>query len=744
MSRTPPSSLALAATLAASALPAALEAQVAPVAVPRDSTRRDSTRREPARRDTARLAGVRVVGVRRRPYVAPTAAAGSRLDVPLRDVPQSIQVVTRELLADRGTTQIGRALETVSGVAPAVDYGGNGAPFYYVRGFSTEANSLRDGFRSYGYLAPRDVQNVDRFELLKGPSSVLYGQSGTLGGTLNTVSKRPDLVERRELALVAGSFGQVRPTADLGGALGTRAAYRLNLAYDDAGSYRDFVHHRSVDVAPALLVGVGGGTLTLLGEYTHQRFRGFDFGFPTTPAALALPVRRYYGIPGRDGGTNQGTTGLAEWVRPLGRAVLDTGGRAADAADDTTRALSLREAVFAGGSRMTAFESFVGSSPAGSAPVNFLCPTSDERTRDYAWQNELRARFRAGGVAHRALVGTEVARTTDASAGACLDEGIPVDLAAPDYAPAYGAASPFNVKTRRADNVAVFIQDYVALAPRVTLNAGVRVDHVRTTVRDDATTGPTAGQLTDDQRDWHASPRVGLAYAASASTSLYGGYSTSFQSQLGHDAGNLAFKPEIGRQVEVGAKGQTADGRFTGTLAVYDLVRRNVLTTDPANPRNSVPTGAQRSRGVELDLAAAPVAGLALTGSYGFTDATVTADNDLPVGTRLLAAPRHTGSAWARYEWLSGALQGVGVGAGVVAASRREASQPNSFQLPAFVRTDASLSYRWRAGGHAWTAQANLLNAFDRRYFLGGGSGFGWTILPAAPRSLQGRLQVAL
>ncbi len=716
---------ALAAVLTAAAPRAG--AQAAPAAP--ETARRPAARRDTTRRDTARLESVRVVAARRRPYVAPSAAVGSKLDVPLRDVPQSVQVVTRELLEDRGVTQIDRALETVSGVAPAVDYGGNGAPFYYIRGFSTEANGLRDGFRSNGYLAPRDVQNVDRFELLKGPASVLYGQSGTLGGTLNTVSKRPEFAERREVGVVAGSFGQVRPSADLGGALGDGAAYRLNLAYDGAGSYRDFVSHRSADIAPALLVGVGGGTLTLLGEYTRQRIRGFDFGLPTTPAALALPINRYYGIPGRDGGVNEATTGLAEWVRPLG----GTSGTAADSA----RGLSLREAVFAAGSRLTAFESFVGSSPAGTDPINYLCPQADENARDYAWQNELRARFRAGGVAHTALVGTELARTQGRAAGACLADGIPVDLAAPDYMPTIPAPAPYGPTERRADNLGLYVQDFVALTARATLNAGVRVDRVRTTVR-------TAEPNFDERSGWYASPRVGLAYAVGPATSLYGGYSTSVQSQLGHDADRVAFTPERGAQLEVGAKQQAADGRLTGTLAVYRLTRRNVLTTDPANPRASVQTGEQRSRGVELDLAAAPVAGLALTGSYGFTDATVTADNDLPVGTRLIAVPRHTGSVWARYEWAAGALRGAGVGAGVVAASRREASEPNSFTLPGFARADASLSYRWRAGGAGWTAQANLLNAFDRRYYLGGGSGFGYTVLPAAPRSLQARLQVAL
>ena len=686
-----------------------------------------------------RLAPVRVTAGRS--YVAPGAAVGAKLDVPLRDVPQSVQVVTRTLLEDRGTLRIGQALETVSGVVPAVDYGGNGAPFYYVRGFSTEANSLRDGFRSYGYLAPRDVQPVERFEVLKGPASVLYGQSGTLGGTLNTVSKRADFVRRRELGLVGGSFGEVRPTVDLGGPLGGAgatavAAYRLNAAYDAGDSYRDFVRHRTVDVAPALTARVGDGTLTLLGDYTRQRFHGFDFGLPTTPAALALPVDRYYGIPDRDGGTNEGATGLAEYVRPLGhRAGAERGVPA-----DLSTGLSLREAVFAGGARMTAFESFVGSSPAGSDPVNYLCPQANERTRDYAWQNELLARFRSGGVAHRALVGTEFARTQDGSAGTCLEDGLPVDLAAPDYDPTVPAASAFPPKTRRADNVGLYAQDFVALGPRVTLNAGVRVDRVRTTIRDAAATGPTAGRLIDEQAEWHASPRVGLAYAAGPSTSLYGGYSTSFQSQLGHDASSVAFKPEVGAQFEVGAKRQSADGRFAGTLALYHLARRNVLTTDPTNPRNSVATGEQRSRGVELDVAAAPTAGLTLTGSYGFTDAAVTADNDLPVGARLIAVPRHAGSVWARYQAGVGRLRGWGAGAGLLASGAREASVPNTFRLPGFARADASLSH---ARG-PWTAQLNLLNAFDARYYLGGGSGFGYTILPGAPRSVQARLQLSL
>jgi iron complex outermembrane receptor protein len=139
-------------------------------------------------------------------YGAATSVSTTRTDTPLKDYPASIQVVPAEVLQDRGVTRIDQIADNVSGVHAEASYGGNGATFFNIRGFS-ESNGLRDGFRNYGYYAFRDVQNIDRVEVFKGPAGALYGGIGAVGGYIDTVSKRPERDNFGEVDVTAGTDG---------------------------------------------------------------------------------------------------------------------------------------------------------------------------------------------------------------------------------------------------------------------------------------------------------------------------------------------------------------------------------------------------------------------------------------------------------------------------------------------------------------------------------------------------------
>ncbi len=197
-------------------------------------------------------------------YITPTSTSTTRTDTPLKEYPASIQVVPNELLKDRSVTRIDQVADTVSGVHAEANYGGNGATFFNIRGFS-ESNGLRDGFRNYGYYAFRDVQNIDQVEIFKGPAGALYGGIGAIGGYINTVSKRPEWNDFGEVSGTAGSYDMARSTLDVNRVLNSDLSVRLNASAEHDSTFRDDTHDHSWSFAPAITWDDHDGTsLTLL------------------------------------------------------------------------------------------------------------------------------------------------------------------------------------------------------------------------------------------------------------------------------------------------------------------------------------------------------------------------------------------------------------------------------------------------------------------------------------------------
>ncbi|WP_308410454.1 TonB-dependent receptor plug domain-containing protein [Fischerella muscicola] len=188
-------------------------------------------------------------------YSVPSATTATKIDVPLRDIPQSIQVVPRQVIEDRQIVRIGETIENVSGVQELPGYGGSTSlTGYYFRGLSLAYQSLRNGFRDIGVIGGRDIANIERVEFFKGPASVLYGGRFSLGGLTNTVTKKPLEDPYYNIGATIGSYDFYRPTLDISGPLKSDRSllYRLNLAYQNSGSFRDFNENESFFIAPAI------------------------------------------------------------------------------------------------------------------------------------------------------------------------------------------------------------------------------------------------------------------------------------------------------------------------------------------------------------------------------------------------------------------------------------------------------------------------------------------------------------
>ncbi len=647
-------------------------------------------------------------------YSAATADSTSKTLIPLKDLPASIQVVPHEVLRDRGVTRTDQLLENVSGVLAESSYGGNGATFFNIRGFS-ENNGLRDGFRNFGYFGFRDVQNIERVEVFKGPAGALYGGVGAVGGYVNTVSKQPGLQNFGELGVTAGSYGLVRTALDVNRTLGNDVSIRLNGAYEDNSTFRHTGGYDSWSIAPAISWNDRHGTsLTLLTEFNHLNRDGFDFGVPNVANYRELSRTRYYGL--RDG------------VYP---------GVAGDYGKNDTQAVTVlfehalnddwkfRMASHYSRAHQLSTQTFPNSTTASGNLLDFsVYSGANETSKQYEVQAEILGEFSTLGFKHSLLAGVDYGYLEQGGLGSRVST-MTLDLFDPSFLSGLTPAGSLTSHQGQGKDWGAYLQDLIELTPQIKFLTGLRVDRFENRALEQ-------GSATGHGKQTAFSPRVGLVWQPTDSTSLFTDWSRSHAPNVAHSGSNTTYDAEVAEQVEVGIKQELIKDRLNATLALFDLKRTNILTTDPSNPLLQILAGKQTSRGVEFDLAGTITTGWKVIASYAYTDAVVKRDTNFPVGDTLSNVPHHHASAWSTYEFQS--LPGFGMGAGMYYVGRREANLPNTYKLPGYVRTDATLFYQYGA----WRTQLNVLNVFDRRYYTGGSAGvFNYTLDPGRPLSAQ-------
>lgn len=649
-------------------------------------------------------------------YLASTADSTSKTAIPIKDLPASIQIVPQEVLRDRGVTRTDQLLENVSGVLAESSYGGNGATFFNIRGFS-ENNGLRDGFRNYGYLAFRDVQNIERIEVFKGPAGALYGGVGAVGGYINTVSKRPGQQSFGEIGLTLGSYGIARTTLDINKALDNDVSIRLNSSFENNSTFRDNAGYDSWSIAPALSWTNGqGASLTLLTEFNHLNRDGFDFGVPNVSNYKELSRTRYYGLsngvyPGIAGDYGKNDTQSATVL--FEHALNDN--------------WKLRLASHYSHVHQLSTQTFPNGTVATGNLLDFSVYRGvDEASKQYSVQAEVLGNFSAGRFKHSLLTGFDFGYLQQGGSGSEVST-LTLDLFNPTnilpLVPPSSAPAPYH--QAQGKDFGIYAQDLIDLTPQFKVLAGMRADRF-------ANRALLGGDETASSSQTVFSPRVGMVWQPTDRTSLFTDWSRSHSPNIGHSVSNSTYDAEIAEQFEVGIKQELIKNRLNATLAVFDLKRTNILTTDPLDPTLQVLTGKQASQGVEFDLAGTILPGWKLIAAYTYTDAKVKSDTNLPVGDALSNVPRHHASGWTTYEFQT--LPGFGIGGGVYYVGEREANLPNTFKLPSYVRTDATVFYEH----DAWRTQLNLLNVFNRKYYNGGSAGvFNYTLDPSRPALAQ-------
>ncbi|MGN4069148.1 TonB-dependent siderophore receptor [Burkholderia gladioli] len=672
-----------------------------------------STAAAPVATPTA-LPPVDVHGTAPPSYAAEASATTTRTDTPLKDYPGSVQVVPAEVLQDRGVTRIDQIADNISGVHAEASYGSNGATFFNIRGFS-ESNGLRDGFRNYGYYAFRDVQNIDRVEVFKGPSGALYGGIGAVGGYLDTVSKRPERYNFGEVAVTAGTDGLGRTTLDLNRVLNSELSVRLNASAETDATSRDNAGSRSFSIAPAITWDNHHGTsVTLLSEFNHLNRDGFDFGVPAVPNYANLSRTRYYGL---QSGVYPGVGG------DYGRN--DTVSETLLFEHTLSENWKLRLSGQYTYARQLSTQSFPDSTtPVGNLLDYSVYSNANEVSRQYAARAELAGTFNTGSVRHSLLAGVDYSYLEVSSAGSQVTN-MTLDLFNPGYLSGLAAGDPLPGHSGRGTDYGVYLQDIISLTRQVTVQASARVDRFINRADQD-------GEPTGRGQQTAFSPRLGVVYEPVAGTSLFADWSRSYAPNVGHSGSDVTYPAEIAEQYEIGVKQDLIRNRLSANVALFSLNRNHILTTDPTNPLLEVLTGKQRSQGVEVDIAGNLTSRWKAIFTYAYTVAKVTSDTTYPVGDLLSNVPRHSASLWTVYSLE--AVPGLKLGAGLYYMGSREATLPNTFRLGSYLRTDAMASYE----RGPWKTQLNVYNLFNRKYYTGGSAGtFNYTLLPSPPLEAQ-------
>ncbi|NMF64892.1 TonB-dependent siderophore receptor [Brasilonema octagenarum UFV-E1] len=654
-------------------------------------------------------------------YSVPDATTGIRTDnIPLRDIPQSIQVIPRQVIEDRNVVRLSELADNVSGVQPERGYGGLSSLGFRVRGFLTNFETLRNGFPDYGYFSPRDVANIERVEILKGPAAVVYGGSPTQyaggSGVVNSITKKPLSQPYYNGNVTYGSYEFLRPTLDISGPLtdDKSVLYRLNVAYESADSFRDFVEYDSFFISPVLELKISDRT-KLTFEYEHQKYNyTFDNGFPIEPEVLKLPRSRFLGEPNFANGevtSNSFTYNFEHqfsnnWKFRQGFNILSA---------------NLNDAK----------QVSPGSLQDDRRTLDRTFYASDEEHKNITLQNEISGKFSTGSIRHNVLFGVDLARNVFNYIFA-PDLELPIDI----YNPQYGGTpipvedgSPFGRKIV-SENVGLFAQNLIELRPNLKLLLGGRLDF-----NDYSTKDRVSGDTLSEQSNTRFSPRVGIVYQPSDTTSLYFNWTNGFSPQFqARSRTNEQFKPQNTEQFEVGVKQNFLKDKLSATLAFFQVTKQNVLTPDPVDDLFSIQTGEQRSRGIELDIAGEILPGWKVVANYAYIDGTVTKDNVIPVRDRLFGVPEHSAGLWTTYEFQRGGLQGLGFGGGLYFVGEQEVDLPNTFKLSSYIRADASIFYRRQNYRFA----VNFKNISNVKYY----EVDGYSIDAASPFTVLGTVSV--
>jgi catecholate siderophore receptor len=648
------------------------------------------------------------------PHVRTSSA--TKTDMPLRDVPQSVTVITRDVIGQQTMQGMADVVRYVPGVGIAQGEGNRDTPVF--RGNSSTSDFFVDGVRDdVQYF--RDLYNVERVEALKGPNAMIFGRGG-VGGVLNRVTRQAGWEAAREVTMHRGSWDDRRISADFGQPLGERVAARVTGMYQSSDSYRDGAHLNRYGLNPTLAFSLGDNTILRASVEVFHDDRTADRGISSFAGRpVESSASTFFG--------NASLSNSRADVR-VGSASIDHrfGERA-----------TLRSRLSFGDYDKFYQNVFPGAVDATGRKVAISAYSNATQRENLFSQTDLVLEGNTGRVRHTILAGLEVGRqVTDnfRATGYFSSYGANVTSVSVAVAnPLLAAPVTFRQSATDADNHgiatvgALYVQDQAELGPRLQVIGGLRYDSFRVDLRNNRT------NTTFESRDNLVSPRLGLVYKPIEPVSLYASYSLSYLPRAGEQLASLnlsnqSLDPEEFLGYEVGAKAEL--GGLALSAALYRLDRSNVAVPDPVNPTLSILVDGQRSEGIELSVAGNVTRAWSIAGGYAFQEGEIlqSLSATARAGARLAQLPRHSASLWNKVD-LSPAFS---LGLGVIHRGEIFTSTDNAVTLPSFTRVDAAVYYTFH---QRLRAQVNAENLFDTAYYASAHSNN--NITPGSPRALR-------
>jgi iron complex outermembrane receptor protein len=625
------------------------------------------------------------------------SATGTKTDTPIIETPQSISVINRNQLTLQNPQDISQAIGYSAGVTPSQFGFDPRFPQFQIRGFSEFYNGVfQDGTRLFAsdFIGPLlEPYGLEQIDILRGPTSVLYGQNAP-GGLVNLTSKRPQDNAFGELQLQVGNFDRYDGRWDLNAPLTDDGSVlaRLTGVYRESGTQYVNIPDDETYVAPALTWKPRDGTtLTILASY--QRVSGGESELAFLPAILppGYPQSIYRYDPQFNTSTQQTFAIGYQFDQVLGDGWnLHQSFRYTDSRANL-------EAV-----NPIDFD----SATTLSMQAEHLTNTLDAVTLD----TNVTGKIETGPVQHTLIFGVDY-QNNPFSALDLVGDAPDLDYFNPTYNVKITPPTTVSSSVHQgAGEVGIYAQDQMAFDNHWFLTGGLRQDwaslRTRNYVGDFFTNAPA------EQDNSALTGRVGLVYISDIGLAPYVSYSTSFVPQSGTDFFGKPFNPLTGQQYEAGIRYLPKGGWISATLSIYDLTEQHVLSADPDNTHNGfqIETGEERSRGIEFETVLTPYSGLNVTGAYTYDDVRIT-QSTLPyeIDRQPANTPPTQVSVFGDYTFQGGTLQGLGLGGGMRYASAAYTDTTNAIRTGSLTFFDADAHYEIED----WRLALNVTNLTD-------------------------------
>ncbi len=707
--------------------------------------------------DNVQLQEVEIIGRKAKTYKNDVTFSATKTATKIKDIPQAVSYVTKEIFADQQAFRVNDVVKNVSGV--------NQFSFYddfSMRGFRSGETYI-NGLRAIGLFGPTPIlANIERVEVLKGPASAMFGNANP-GGTMNRVTKKPLAESRKAISFTTGSFNTLRTTLDFTGAMNEAKTllYRLNMAYENSDSFRDLQETKSYIIAPSISFLPTDKTKINF-DLVIQNFNGkLDRGQPV------------FGATAETGLESGGNT-------PINFAIGATNDYHKSDANYFTLSLSHKfsDKLSFNSSYMRyvneedLFEHRTSNKYALDAAGDAI-PTlmgmrisarQQKRIADNV-SNYFVYKTKTGALSHKILLGFDYAQKVRPAGGARIwtsgsSAYLKKDGTVAKYDPAKIDEFILNADGNPKPNIPHFNLE------KPNYRLAYPNDYILGSSGYGETKYNMTGYYIQDQIKWNKLqillggrfntynqyldynttdekeisdtkfiPRLGLVYELNKAINVYGTYTQSFEPQDAsdfEDASNGPFDPLEGTMVEIGAKGEFFNNRLAANLAIYSIKQKNELVVDPNDDSRMLQLGETGSKGIEIDIMGRINNNFSIIANYAYNEAkflTTPADSDFNKDEIRPNAPKHQGGIFAKYKITNGGLQGISFNAGTNFVSERNSADGAALKFPSYTVADAGASYEI----DKFVLRLTVNNVFNKTHWVGGYSYH--RMFPGAPRN---------